>query len=103
MYSTQVAVRRCIAQIFFGLWPVPLGYLAYKSGRFPRALGVVLVVGGACYLVALFAAFLVPDVAPTIHPVVVSPCAVAEIWMILYLLLIRVRTVAPVERLAAAA
>jgi hypothetical protein len=26
-----------IAQIFFGLWLVPLGYLAYKSAMFPRA------------------------------------------------------------------
>src|SRR5450755_894576 len=40
-----------IAQIFFGLWLVPLGYLAYKSGWFPKALGVMLVVGGGCYLV----------------------------------------------------
>jgi Domain of unknown function (DUF4386) len=28
-----------IAQIFFGLWLVPLGYLAYKSAMFPKALG----------------------------------------------------------------
>src|SRR5205823_14519868 len=25
-----------VAQIFFGLWLVPLGYLAYKSGMFPK-------------------------------------------------------------------
>ena len=31
------------AQIFFGLWLAPLGYLAYRSGWFPKALGVVLV------------------------------------------------------------
>ncbi len=30
------------AQVFFGLWLAPLGYLAYKSGLFPKALGVVL-------------------------------------------------------------
>src|SRR5205807_1623286 len=35
-----------IASIFMGLWLVPLGYLAYKSGWFPKALGVVLIVGG---------------------------------------------------------
>jgi len=34
-----------IAQIFFGLWLVPLGYLAYTSGLFPKALGVVLIAG----------------------------------------------------------
>jgi hypothetical protein len=36
-----------IAQIFFGLWLVPLGYLAYKSGWFPKALGGLLVVGAS--------------------------------------------------------
>jgi hypothetical protein len=91
-----------IAQIFFGLWLVPLGYLAHRSGG-PTALCVLLVVGGACSLVALLAAFLVPDVAPTIHPFVVIPCAVAEIWMVLSLLVIGVRTAKPVERLRAAA
>jgi hypothetical protein len=34
-----------IAQIFFGLWLVPLGYLAHKSGWFPKALCALLVVG----------------------------------------------------------
>ena len=28
-----------IAGIFFGLWLVPLGYLAFKSGMFPKVLG----------------------------------------------------------------
>src|ERR1700688_1292688 len=50
-----------IAQIFFCRWLVPLGYLAYKSGLFPKALGVTLVAGGACYLVGMLAVFLVPD------------------------------------------
>ena len=49
-----------IAQIFFGLWLVPLGYLAFKSRMFPTALSVVLIVGGICYLVDLLAAFLLP-------------------------------------------
>jgi hypothetical protein len=40
-----------IAQIFFGLWLVPLGYLAYTSGMFPKALGVVLIMAGVSYLV----------------------------------------------------
>lgn len=35
-----------VAQTFLGLWLVPLGYLASKSGMFPKALGMVLVVGG---------------------------------------------------------
>jgi hypothetical protein len=92
-----------VAQIFFGLWLVPLWYLAHKSGWFPKALCVLLVVGGACYLVDLLAAFLVPDVGQQIHAFIVIPCAIAEIWMVLYLLVIGVRTVKPVERILAPA
>ena len=84
-----------IAQIFFGLWLVPLGYLAYKSGWFPRSLGVLLVVGGVCYLIGMLAVFLVPDVGETINVVVTIPSAIAEIAMVLYLLVIGVRTATP--------
>ena len=75
-----------IAQIFFGLWLVPLGYLAYTSGMFPKALGVVLIVGGVSYLVDMLAAFLVPDVGTHIHGFLAIPPTVAEIWMVGYLL-----------------
>jgi hypothetical protein len=81
-----------IAQVFFGLWLVPLGYLAYQSGMFPKWLGVVLIVGGICYLVDLLAAFLVPGFAQRIHAYVVIPSAIAEISMLLYLLVVGVRT-----------
>jgi hypothetical protein len=37
-----------IAQVFFGLWLLPMGYLAYTSSMFPRALGVVLMIACAC-------------------------------------------------------
>jgi len=81
-----------VAQIFFGLWLVPLGYLAYRSALFPKWLGVVLVAGGVCYLVDLLAAFLVPAFGHEIHAVVVIPSAIAEISMVLYLLVVGVRT-----------
>jgi hypothetical protein len=86
-----------IAQIFFGLWLVPLGYLAYKSGLFPKALGVVLIVGGACYLVDMLAAFLVPDLGQKIHTFVVIPSAIAEISMVVYLLVVGVKTMKPTD------
>ncbi len=93
-----------IAQIFFGLWLVPLGYLAYKSsGWFPRTLGIMLVVGGACYLVDLLAQFLFPDFGQNIHAFVTIPSAIAEISMVLYLLVIGVKTVKSDERILAAA
>ncbi len=48
-----------IAQFFYGLSMVPLGYLA--SGLFPRALDVVLMVGGAGYISDLLVRFMAPE------------------------------------------
>jgi hypothetical protein len=81
-----------IASIFMGLWLVPLGYLAFRSGWFPKALGVVLIAAGACYLVDAFAAFLVPDFANAIHGYITIPSIIAEVWTLVYLLLIGVNT-----------
>lgn len=89
-----------IAQIFFGLWLVPLGYLAYKSaGWFPKWLGVLLIVGGVCYLVDMLVLFLVPDFGQKISTYVVIPSAIAEISMVAYLLVIGVKTGKPDERI----
>ncbi len=92
-----------IAQIFFGLWLVPLGYLASKCGLFPKVLGIALIVGGACYLADMLALFLVPDFRQRIAAFVVIPSAVAEVWMVGYLLVIGVKTPKPDQRTAAAA
>jgi len=92
-----------IASVFYGLWLVPLGYLAYKSGLFPKALGVALVVVCGCYHVNLLTAFLAPDLGTVIHGYLSIPIWVFELWMVLYLLLIGVRTVKPDVRTPAAA
>jgi hypothetical protein len=92
-----------IAQVFFGLWLVPLGYLAYKSGLFAKWLSVLLIVGGICYLVDLLAAFLIPDFGLKIHTFIVIPCAIAEISMVIYLLVVGVKTVKPDKRILAVA
>jgi len=94
-----------VAQIFFGLWLVPLGYLAYGSAMFPKALGVLLIIGGACYIVGLLAVFLVPDfdLGEKINTFITLPSAIAEISMVVYLLVKGVKTPKRVERILAAA
>jgi hypothetical protein len=82
---------------------MPLGYLAYKSGLFPKALGVLLVVGSVCYLLDVLAQFLAPTSAQGSPPFVVVPSAIAEISMVVYLLVIGVKTVKPDERIPGAA
>jgi hypothetical protein len=75
-----------IAQIFFGLWLLPLGYLVYKSGFFPRALGVALMVGAFSYLTELLAGFLFPDLSKSLLLAIAMPAALAEVSLIAWLL-----------------
>jgi hypothetical protein len=80
------------AQVFFGLWLAPLGYLAYRSGMFPKALGVVLVAASVSYLADLLAAFLVPDVASKIHLFLIILPIIGEVGMLAYLLVVGVKS-----------
>jgi len=47
-----------IAQIFWGLWLFPMGYLVFKSGFLPRILGILLMIGCFGYVIESFATFL---------------------------------------------
>jgi len=47
-----------IAQIFWGLWLFPMGYLVFKSGFLPKILGILLMIGCFGYVIQSFAAFL---------------------------------------------
>lgn len=49
-----------IAEIFWGLWLIPLGVLVYKSGFIPKVLGVLLFVGCIGHLISFIATFLFP-------------------------------------------
>ncbi|WP_447006758.1 DUF4386 domain-containing protein [Saccharothrix isguenensis] len=80
-----------IAQVFFGLWLLPLGYLVRASGWFPRPLGVLLVVGCFGYVVDLLVKFLFPGFGTTLSPFVLVPVVAAELWMIGCLFRIGVR------------
>jgi len=47
-----------IAQIFWGLWLFPMGYLVFKSGFLPKILGILLMIGCFGYVIQSIAAFL---------------------------------------------
>jgi hypothetical protein len=87
------------AQVFFGLWLAPLGYLASKSRLFPPALCIALILATASYLADVVVAFGFPGLAPHIHGYFSILPAIAEIWMVLYLLTVGVRTPGPLSRL----
>ncbi len=90
------------AQVFFGLWLLPLGYLVFKSGMFPRWLGVLLIAGFVGFEIDTLALFLAPDLQDTLAVVLNPLTTVAEITMILWLLVVGARTPLPQPRTPAA-
>ena len=49
-----------IAQLFYGAWLFPLGYLVFKSGFLPRILGIVLMIHCVAWLMTFLQTFLFP-------------------------------------------
>ncbi|MCJ7512096.1 MAG: DUF4386 domain-containing protein [Anaerolineales bacterium] len=58
-----------VAELFWGLWLIPLGILVYKSRIVPRVLGVLLVVGCFGHLLSFLSTFLFPDYNTLLIPV----------------------------------
>src|SRR5260370_40451106 len=50
-----------IGMVFFGIQCISIGYLVARSTFLPRILGVVLAIGGTCYVISSFANFLIPS------------------------------------------
>jgi hypothetical protein len=72
------------AQLFFGMWLFPLGYLVYRSGLLPRWLGVLLVLDGIAVMIWFLQALLLPDYPAIRYPgLVVS--FIAEVGLALWL------------------
>ena len=72
-----------IAQVFWGLWLFPMGYLVFRSGYIPRILGVLLIIGGLGYLMDS-ATFLV---LPSLYVPVFAFLGMAELLFGLWLLI----------------
>ena len=49
-----------VAQLFYGAWLFPVGYLVFKSGFLPKILGIVLMVHCFTWLSTFFQSFLFP-------------------------------------------
>ncbi len=76
-----------IAQLFYGSWLLPLGYLVFKSGFLPRILGILLIIDFFGVLIWLFQFFLFPAYPLISYPGLVAS-AIAEFSLTLWLLII---------------
>ncbi|MHB1056487.1 MAG: DUF4386 domain-containing protein [Rhodanobacter sp.] len=82
-----------MASLFWGLWLFPFGWLVMRCGKLPRILGVLLMLGGAGYMVDIFGELLLTGYADTAFSGYVHlPAAVGEVGTCLWLLVMGVRT-----------
>lgn len=76
------------ANVFFGLWLVPLGLLLFRSGQVPRWLGVLVVIAGVSFLVDTGVKFLAPGLSTWVAPVAAVPSTLGEFGVCLWLLIV---------------
>ncbi|MDQ6531942.1 DUF4386 domain-containing protein [Flavobacterium sp. LHD-85] len=69
--------------IFFGFVCLIEGYLIYKSGYFPKVLGILMAIAGFCYLANSFASILAPELSGF---ALLFPCIAAELGLTLWLI-----------------
>jgi len=74
-----------IGLIFFGFVCILEGYLIFKSRFFPKWIGILMQIAGACYLINSLSLLLAPGIADIIFPAILVPCFIAELsfslWM----------------------
>lgn len=75
-----------IAQLFFGTWLFPLGYLVYRSKFLPKWLGILLMADCAGCLIWFFQYFLLPELPVITYPGLAIGF-IAEFSLSLYLIL----------------
>jgi hypothetical protein len=71
--------------IFFGFACLVYGYLIFKSGYFPKLIGIFIAIAGLCYLINSFTLILAPAYSPKVFPILVI-CLFAELSFCLWLL-----------------
>ncbi len=80
-----------IAQVPYGVWLFPLGYLVLKSGYLPKILGMLLIADGICQFVYVCQRFIFPDLGVIAYPCLVISF-IAEVSLAMWL---SIRTLNP--------
>lgn len=80
-----------VGAVFFGLWLIPMGHIAAGSGRMPKWLGRILIVGGFGYLLSSFVSYGFTGPPAWLVGGLTVPATIGEFWMIGYLLAVGIR------------
>ncbi len=81
-----------ISEMFWGLWLLPFGLLIYKSGFIPSLLGILLLLGGAGYIMQCSSFLLFPMYKTILSQFTLLFGSAGEITIMLWLLIKGVKT-----------
>jgi|SRR5450830_60939 len=76
-----------LALVFFGIERLIVGHLIRRSGYLPKAVGMMMQVAGACYLVNSLSMVLFPSLQAMLFPLILLPSLVGESAFCLWLLI----------------
>jgi hypothetical protein len=86
VFADMVGNGNTLNAIWYGPWLVPLGYLVIRSGYFPKALGVLPIIGCFAYLGWLLTTFLAPDAPAGIGSALLVVAGLGEgafmVWLV---------------------
>ncbi|WP_312162956.1 DUF4386 domain-containing protein [Phenylobacterium sp.] len=83
-----------ISQVFWGLWLLPLGVLAFRSQFIPRLFGVWLVLNGLAYVALSAIGLAMPEYQASAFNIAV-PLMFGELALAMWLLIVGIRVKAP--------
>ena len=92
-----------ISLVFFGFEELCRGYLMFRSGFFPRFLGVLVIISGLSYLSNSFALFLSPKLSALVFPIFVITAGLPEMILAVWLIVVGLNATKWNERAAASA
>lgn len=76
-----------VSLIFFGIYCLMLGWLAWRSGFLPKAIGALLLLAGTCYIFNSVADLAAPAFARTLSPHIMDPTLIGEAALAFWLLI----------------
>ena len=76
-----------LAQMFYGAWVFPLGWLVYKSGFLPKPLGILLMADCFAVLIWFLQFFFFPELQSRLLSLFWAISFIAEVSLTLWLLI----------------
>lgn len=75
-----------VSLVFFGIYCLMLGWLAWRSGFLPKPIGALMTLAGVCYILNSIADLAAPAFARTLSPHLMDPTLIGEAALALWLL-----------------